>query len=108
MNNIDNKLIYEAYAEELNQGVWNAPEGGFGSSGQATAGIAEMPQDLHAYFKTDTEEVGAKTFHVIIGNDRFYDQAQAMDGDGMGGVTEYRLGKYTVGMEDGNYALYIK
>ena len=108
MNNKDNKLIYEAYAEELNRGTWNAPEGGFASAGQATAGIAEMPQELHAFFKTDTEEGLAKTFHVIVGNDRFYDQAQAIDGDGMGGVTEYQLGKYTIGMEDGNYAVYIR
>ena len=63
-----------------------------------------MPTQLQPFFKPDQEG----SFLVIAATDDFHERAQALDGDGMGGTTEYKLGNYLIGMEDGNFATYIK
>lgn len=113
----DTQLIWESYltraegieddfaefADENTGTIWSAPES-FDGIEAINQSIAEIPQQLQPFFKPDQEG----SFLVIAGTDDFHDQAQAIDGDGMGGITEYKLGNYLIGMEDGNFASYIK
>ena len=113
----DSQLIWESYytrsegieddfaefADESSGTIWNAPEK-FDDVDSIKQSIAEMPQQLQPFFKPDQEG----SFLVISATDDFHERAQAIDGDGMGGTTEYKLGNYLIGMEDGNFATYIK
>ena len=113
----DTQLIWESYltraegieddfaefADENTGTIWSAPES-FDGIEAISQSITEMPQQLQPFFKPDQEG----SFLVIAGTDDFHDRAQAIDGDGMGGITEYKLGNYLIGMEDGNFASYIK
>jgi len=113
----DTQLIWESYltraegieedfaefADENTGTIWSAPES-FDGIEAISQSIAEMPQQLQPFFKPDQEG----SFLVIAGTDDFHDRAQSIDGDGMGGTIEYKLGNYVIGMEDGNFASYIK
>lgn len=113
----DSQLIWESYftksegieddfaefADENSGTIWSAPEG-FSDIDSVKRSIVEMPTQLQPFFRPDQEG----SFLVISATDDFHEQAQAIDGDGMGGTTEYKLGNYLIGMEDGNFATYIK
>ena len=132
MNNKDNKLIWESYATRAegieddfaefadenpapqrtelphrnlrhSKTIWSA-EDNYNNVDTVKRSITEMPSQLQQFFKPDQEG----SFLVITATDEFYDRAEAIDGDGMGGITEYSLDGFLVGLEDGNYASYIK
>lgn len=106
-SNKDNKLIWESYAtraEGIEDDFAEFADENTGTLWDDSKPIEAMPQELQPFFEPSQEG----SFQVIAATDKFYDRAQGLDGDGMGGISTYKLGRYLIGLEDGNFAKYIK
>jgi hypothetical protein len=107
MNNKDNKLIWESYAtsnEGIEDDFMDFADENTGTLWDDSKPIEDMPRELQPFFEPSQEG----SFQVIAARDEFYDHAQGLDGDGMGGISTYKMGRYLIELEDGNFAKSIK
>lgn len=97
----ETKLPHMNYRDWVD--IWKAPDS-YSDIDDVKQYFNKIPPKLQPFFKPDQEG----SFLVIAARDEFHDHAQSIDGDGMGGIIEYKLGGFLIGMEDGNYVSYIK
>jgi len=107
MKDNDSKLIWESYTartEGIEDDFAEFADENTGTLWDDSKPIEDMPQELQPFFEPSQEG----SFPVVAARDEFYDRAQGLDGDGMGGMSIYKMDGYLIGLEDGNFAKYIK
>ena len=119
----DTQLIWESYETKINEGIEDdfaefADENpnekwSFRGMSQDIEDVEvaynDIPEELRVYFEPTKEEMMGKTYYDITNTGQFDDDKEDTENhDNMGGISEYSIGGFVVGMEDGNFLRYIR
>lgn len=103
----DSQLIWESYytrSEGIEDDFAEFADENSNTLWDDSRPIDDIPQELQPYFEPSQEG----SFQVVAATDEFYDQAERVGGDGMGDTATYKMDGYLIGLEDGNFAKFIK